>query len=228
MLTNLPTTPDEFTATTPFPHLVVDGLFDRGWLAEVAKEFPPPDDRRWTTYPDPKEYGKRCGGPTCWGEATRALIAHLRSPEACVVLEKATGIEPLAADTVGGGMHMTSEGGRLASHVDFNLHPDNADFERRLNLLIFLNPGWQQYWGGTLYLGEHREIPVVPEFNRTVLFATSAKSWHGHPDPIVGDHLRKSIAVYYYAPTRHDADPAHTTIWADDAVAGAKAVAPNA
>ena len=228
MIRSLPTNPMRWEETEPFPHLVVDGLWDTATLREAASEFPDPSDPRWVTYPDPKEYGKRAGGPNCWGPATRQIIAHARSPQVCAVLEEATGITPLTADTIGGGMHMTTEGGRLASHVDFNIHPDNPSRERRLNLLVFLNPGWQAEWGGVLYLGKNRDIAVVPEFNRTVLFATSDRSYHGHPDPIVGDHLRKSIAVYYYTPVREDAGPAHSTIWRDDSAGDAKAGDPDA
>lgn len=215
MLTTPLVTPEKWNAAEPLPHVVIDGMWDDSLLSRVADEFPEPDDPRWVTYPDPKEYGKRCGGPNCWGIATNTLLSHARSPEMCKALEISTGLGPLVADTVGGGMHMTSEGGRLESHVDFNIHPDDPGLERRLNLLVFLNKDWHPSWGGTLYLGEHNEVLITPEFNRTVLFETSSKSWHGHPDPIVGNHLRKSIAVYYYAPTRQDAGPAHTTIWQD-------------
>lgn len=216
MLTNLTTNPDTFQAAQPFPHLVLDHLWDNAWLRAIAAEFPDPQDPRWVTYPDPKEYGKRCGGPDLWGDATREWFDHVRSPEACKALEAVTGIGPLTADTIGGGMHMTTEGGRLESHVDFNIHPDTPTLERRLNLLLFLNPVWDLRWGGTLYLGEQREVFVVPVTNRTVLFATSAKSWHGHPDPIVGDHLRKSLACYFYAPTRDTSLTAHSTVWQPD------------
>lgn len=215
VLTDLPEyiDPAKFGAAEPFPHVVIDGLWDDAWLDAVAAEFPGPADTRWITYPDPKEHGKRCGARDCWGPETHRWFDYMHSIGASVALELATGIQPLTPDTTGGGMHMTSEGGRLESHVDFNLHPDNADFERRLNLLVFLNHDWQTGWGGTLYLGEHREIPVDPVFNRTVIFATSDQSWHGHPDPITGDHHRKSLAVYYYAPTRATATTAHSTIW---------------
>jgi hypothetical protein len=46
-----------------------------------------------------------------------------------------------------------------------------------------------------------------------VLFACGPESWHGHPEPIVGEHWRKSLAVYYYAPLREDTAAPHTTIW---------------
>lgn len=215
-LAEFPLTADVFTAALPFPHAVIDGLWDPAWLEAIAAEFPAPGDPRWITYPDPKEFGKRCGDKRNWGPETARWFDLMQSDEVCEALTVATGIGSLTADTTGGGMHMTSAGGRLESHVDFNLHPDNPQFERRLNLLVFLNEGWQAEWGGVLYLGEHREVEVLPEFNRTVLFATSENSWHGHPDPIVGHHLRKSLACYFYAPTRPDAAPAHSTVWQDE------------
>ncbi|MEU0467298.1 2OG-Fe(II) oxygenase [Amycolatopsis sp. NPDC006131] len=208
---------ERFRNAKPFPHLVLDNIWDNSQLEEVAAEFPEPDDGRWITYPDPKEWGKRCGGPNMWGTRTRAWFDTMRTPEIADLLEQVTGIAPLTPDDIGGGMHMTTEGGRLASHVDFNIHPTNPALERRINLLVFLNPGWRKEWGGTLLLGEHREVEVVPEFNRTVLFATSDRSWHGHPDPIVGDHRRKSLACYFYAPARATAAEAHSTVWQEDA-----------
>jgi hypothetical protein len=217
-LTSINVDADRFAGAAPFPHVVLDGLWHPAWLDAIAAEFPAPDDRRWVTYPDPKEWGKRAGGDACWGPETSAWFDHVRSPEVCAALAQATGIGPLTADTVGGGMHMTSEGGRLASHVDFNVHPD-LPLERRLNLMVFLNRDWRAEWGGTLFLGEHREVEVLPEFNRTVLFATSDASWHGHPEPILGDHLRKSLACYFYAPLRADISDAHSTVWQPEAMA---------
>ncbi|MGW0288264.1 hypothetical protein ACWDXT_34890, partial [Streptomyces sp. NPDC003236] len=36
---------------------------------------------------------------------------------------------------------------------------------------VFLSGDWDAGWGGTLYLGADREVPVVPAWNRTVIFA---------------------------------------------------------
>lgn len=203
---------DSFKNAVPFPHIIVDGAWDNEYLLSLAAEFPAGNDPRWITYPDPKEWGKRAGAVNMWGPQTQRYFEQMRSPEMCQWLEKLTGIGPLVADDIGGGMHMTGEGGRLDMHVDFNVHPA-GHMERRLNVLTFLNDEWNVHWGGTLYLGEHAEIAVVPQLNRTVIFETSEHSWHGHPDPILGDHWRKSLAVYYYAPLREQTAPAHSTIW---------------
>ena len=203
-----------FQTAAPFPHAVIDGLWDPDHLRACAAEFPPGDDPRWTTYPDPKEYGKRAGDSRMWGPATKAFFEQARSAETCRLLEEWTGIGPLTADDLGGGMHMTGEGGRLALHRDFNRHP-TLPLERRLNLLVFLNEVWEREWGGVLYLGRDREVAVEPLFNRTVLFACGPESWHGHPDPIVGEHWRKSLAVYFYAPVTAKTAPSHSTVWGE-------------
>jgi hypothetical protein len=207
-------TPAEFAGAKPFPHAVIDNAWPDDILRACAAEFPPGSDPRWATYPDPKEYGKRAGDSRMWGPATRAFFEAARSATTCKALEEATGIGPLTADDLGGGMHMTGEGGRLAMHRDFNRHP-TLPLERRLNLLVFLNEEWDSAWGGTLYLGQDEEIAVEPRFNRTVLFACGPESWHGHPDPIVGDHWRRSLAVYYYAPLREETAAPHSTVWGE-------------
>jgi hypothetical protein len=203
----------QFAAASPFPHLVVDGMWPEILLASIDAEFPAAGDPRWITYPDEKERGKKAGDARMWGPATRGFFDAARGPEACRMLELLTGIGPLTADDIGGGMHETGEGGRLAAHVDFNVHP-SLPLERRINMLVFLSRDWDPAWGGTLYLGEQQEVAVVPAWNRTVIFATGETSWHGHPEPVVGDHLRRSLACYYYAPLRAETADAHTTVWA--------------
>jgi hypothetical protein len=212
MLADLAERHAEFVDAKPFPYIVIDDLWPEADLRAAAAEFPPGDDRRWITYPDPKEYGKRAGAANMWGPSTHRFFDVARSDVMCRHLETLTGIRPLTADDIGGGMHLTGEGGRLETHVDFNVHP-TLPLERRLNMLVFLNDEWSSEWGGVLYLGRDREVEVLPLFNRTVVFACSDQSWHGHPDPIVGEHWRRSLACYYYAPLRPETGTAHTTVW---------------
>lgn len=201
--------------TDPFPHAVVDGMWPRDLIDATAAEFPGPDDARWQTGPHETERGKLwCDQPAGWGPVTRQMLAELRSDSARDWLEGLTGITGLVADTLGGGMHMTGEGGRLAMHRDFNVHPGRGGLERRLNVLLFLSPQWEREWGGVLYLGEHRQVEVLPLAGRMVIFECCDQSWHGHPEPITGEHWRKSLACYWYAPPR-DTVQAHGTIWQD-------------
>ena len=98
------------------------------------------------------------------------------------------------------------------TRADFNHSPDTGHC-RRLNVLTFLNYRWDDP-GGVLYLGEHREVEVLPEMGRTVIFVTSAMSWHGHPEPTT-HRWRKSIAAYFFT-AEHAPDCDHSqrsTVW---------------
>ena len=182
-------------------------------LLSAAAEFPSPDDGRWESAPGPREGGKRwCDQPAGWGPVVKQVIGELRSDSARTWLGNLTGIDGLQADTLGGGMHMTGTDGRLAMHRDFNVHPGTGGLERRLNVLLFLNETWDKEWGGVLYLGEHKQIEVMPVLGRMVIFECGDASWHGHPEPVAGEHWRKSLAVYWYAPPRATVVP-HSTIW---------------
>jgi hypothetical protein len=202
----------QFAAAKPFPHLVVDGLWRDDELHGIAGEFPPLSDPRWQQYANERERGKKAGGAHMQGPLTRFWFDTARGPHVAAALEHLTGIHPLIADELGGGMHLTGEGGRLGMHTDFQRHPDLPDLQRRINMLVFLSPDWRREWGGVLYLGADREVEIVPAWNRTVIFATSNTSWHGHPDPIVGNHARKSLALYFYSHAE-GADLSDTTAW---------------
>ncbi len=178
----------------PFPHVVVDDWFDRPLLQDVLAEFPPLHDPRWLGYRKANEI-KYEGGPQMWGDAACEYFDQLEQRTA--VLGHMFSIPDLSMELVGGGYHLIPPGGRLAMHADFNRSPDTGLY-RRLNLLTYLNEDWTDE-GGLLLLGAHSEVSVVPEMGRTVIFATSAESWHGHPVP--AGRWRKSIAAYFFSPT---------------------------
>jgi len=114
-------------------------------------------------------------------------------------------IEKLMSDPYfsGGGLNVTRKGGLLDVHVDGNYH-DASGLNRRMNALLYLNPGWEPEWGGEFGIydetGENCIKKVEPLFNRLVVFDSHDKSWHGLPDPVnFPDHTpRRSILLYYY------------------------------
>jgi hypothetical protein len=197
----------------PFPHLLVDGWWDPGLLERVAEEFPEPTAAGWTRYQNSQER-KLEGPPHLWGDATVELFGEVEARAGD--LEDAFGITGLAMETVGGGYHLIPPGGYLDVHADFNRSPRTGRF-RRLNLLIYLNPGWEEPGGHLELWGPAgRACSVVPEFNRTVVFETSSRSWHGHPRPAT--RWRKSVAAYFFTeaqPGGYRAD--HSTVWYRDA-----------
>jgi len=114
-------------------------------------------------------------------------------------------IPKLIADSyfTGGGLNVTQRGGLLDVHVDGNYH-DATGLNRRMNALIYLNPGWEESWGGEFGVynedGSKLIKKVSPIFNRLVVFDSHDYSYHVLPDPIsfpTGVD-RKSIFLYYY------------------------------
>jgi Rps23 Pro-64 3,4-dihydroxylase Tpa1-like proline 4-hydroxylase len=136
---------------------------------------------------------------------TRNLLAELNGRAFLGFLEEMTGIDGLIADPYlsGGGLHLTRRGGHLGVHADFNIH-GKMKVERRLNLLLYLNDGWLDEYGGKLELWDREmtrcEKRIAPVIGRAVVFNTSLDSYHGHPDPLTcpPERDRRSIATYYY------------------------------
>lgn len=197
----------------PFPHVILDDLWDDEHLSNVVREFPHPDDPRWRRYGNANER-KYEGPPEMWGEETRAFFAILEALAPSV--GEAFGIPDLTMETVGGGYHLIPPGGRLEVHTDFNRSPTTGRF-RRINFLTYLNKRWDDP-GGYLALGrgDGRTL-IAPEFNTSVLFETSDRSWHGHPVP-TERRWRLSVAAYYFSaepPPGYTED--HSTVWVHDA-----------
>jgi hypothetical protein len=194
----------------PFPHAVLEDWWPAELLRAVAAEFPPADAPGWRRY-DADTERKLEGPPGLWGPRTRELFALLESRTP--MLEQLSGIDGLRMETIGGGYHLIPPGGHLQVHADFNRSPATGRW-RRLNVLVYLNEDWTDP-GGHLELwdGGGPAVDIVPEFGRTVMFATSATSWHGHPKPAARE--RRSVAAYFFT----DAPPAgapevdRSTVW---------------
>lgn len=217
---------DNYAAAKPFPHLVIDNFFDPQALDQVLSEWPQPETDGIDSYHD-GTYTKlkyASNFRTKYGPYTRFLLTRLGEPLFLEALEAVTGILGLVPDPywLGGGLHFTLSGGKLAIHADFNKH-FKFNLDRRLNLLVYLNRGWTEQNQGWLELWD-REMKacvrrILPVFNRTVLFSTTDLSFHGQPEPIQGPPglVRKSIALYYYTNGRPRAEVANrdpsATLW---------------
>lgn len=199
---------EEYRNGHPFPHLILDDLLPEEQalaLEQACRRAPTPVDSS--------------NGFTQVGKLTlndwRLMNAPLR--EACALfnsgpvvewLEAITGVQGLIADPhlEGGGLHRTARGGYLKMHTDFNWHP-RLRLHRRLNVLYYLNSGYQQSWGGQLLLARspasqspQQLTAIEPRFNRLVLFNTNDTTFHGHPIPhhFPPERPRTSLAFYYY------------------------------
>jgi Rps23 Pro-64 3,4-dihydroxylase Tpa1-like proline 4-hydroxylase len=196
----------QYASARPYPHLVIDGLFDTAVLERILTEFPSPRGKNWTVHDVPEEIKLQSKTERNIPLFTRHFLYALNSASFLEFLEKLTGIENLIGDPhfEGGGLHQIVSGGRLSIHVDFNKH-SRFGLHRRLNLLLYLNKNWNEDYGGHFELWDQEmrrmESKVAPLFNRVVIFTTSEYSYHGHPDPLncPQDVTRKSLALYYYS-----------------------------
>ena len=138
----------------------------------------------------------------------QAVLRELNSKAVCQYLEALTGISDLVTDDEleGGGLHQITPGGFLKVHADFNYHPETHQ-HRRINLLVYLNPVWDEAWDGNLELWSRdmsRWSRPLPRNSPLLIFKTTDSAYHGHPRPLAcpPGHSRKSLALYYYTAVR--------------------------
>ena len=201
-----------FSVAKPFPHAVLDDFLPPV-LADLALlHFPPADSPVWrvagnrhTEHKAVVDYGPLKCKELQFTPEQMCVFQYLNGCPMVKFLETLTSIIGLLPDPhfVEGGFHCVGPQGRLNVHADFSHHA-RTGLERRVNLLLYLNPDWQPGYGGELKLYDESVQPVVtvePVFNRCVIFATSDTSYHGHPEPMTapGWFRRRSIALYYYA-----------------------------
>ena len=205
-----------YTTNKPFPHIVLDNFIDEGLLKGILDEFPDLSEvksrREFKTSRETKFISNSSAdlSPKAF-----ELISYLNSDIFLTYLQKLTGIkEILISDPYlsGGGYHELKNGGMLKVHADFNKHP-SINLDRRINLLLYLNPGWKKEWGGNLELYYENDlnspcVSVTPEFNRCVIFSTTSFAYHGNPEPIKcpSGISRKSIALYYFSIGRPESE----------------------
>jgi hypothetical protein len=198
-----------YKVARPFASATFDGIWDQEFLGAVAddvdgfhdwdgeKQFHGSRAKRW------------CSTWEKLPDSVASLIQYSSQPHFLKWLEELTGEQKLMPDPYlnGGGIHSIDTGGFLKMHADFNWH-ETLGLYRRINMLVYLNRGWQESWGGDLQLASRDaegaltvEKSILPHFNTTVIFTTDDQSFHGHPVPITAPdgRVRNSIALYYYS-----------------------------
>lgn len=189
----------------PFPHIVIDDFIPADVARAAYHEF---DQLSLQTFRHFNEHKQGSNAKRTFPHALASLIGILNSPEFLLQLEALTGIRDLIADGElgSGGIHQSTRGSFLNIHADFTIHPYHPDWQRRLNLLLYLGE-WNLKWGGALELWSrdmHNCVSRIdPRQCRCVIFATDADSFHGHPEPMTcpAGVYRRSIALYYYTKT---------------------------
>jgi len=214
---------EDYAKADPFPHIVFDGVLPDELIQQVVARFPKGERKSDGVFNI--GYGgenKRQILPEDCDSFSRELFRFFNSQPVLQFLEGLTGIRGLLPDPYfkGGGYHETTRGGLLGVHADFRIN-DELHVQRRLNMLIYLNPEWKEEWFGLLELWS-RDMKtcvskVAPLLNRCVVFSTEADTWHGHPDPLATPDgvARRSIALYYYTASQkiYSETPGRSTMY---------------
>jgi hypothetical protein len=219
---------EQFRQAVPFRHVCIDGFFDDAIAGRMLEEFPSFAAEKAIN--ELGEVGLKAVHENLsdispfYGEVAR----YLSSPEFSSFMGRLTRIDGLiwgGESMYGGGTHENLEGIDLDPHVDFN-YDDRNGLHRRLNVLVYLNRGWEESWGGQLELHSDPREPTrnyvktfLPKFNRCIVFETNEHSWHAFPRitmPLDKKHLsRKSLAIYLYTKERprEEVVGGHTTFY---------------
>lgn len=225
----------------PYPHCVIDNFFNEYTANKLHDELTALSienaTHKFTDKNSPFEYNKFAfSNIDEFRPSLKEAFVYLNSKEFIAQIEKLTGITGIVYGDyklVGAGVHIITKGGYLGMHTDFNTyyHPTHGKLDRRINLLVYMNKDWDSSYKGDLlmynprHVSDPNNIPVQkrvqPNFNRCLVFSTTNRSVHGHPEPLnvpSEDIRRQSIAVYYYTKNQNqhidfEGDRQHGTLW---------------
>jgi hypothetical protein len=204
----LPTLAEQYRDNAPFPHIHLENLLDPNLARGVVMDFPEADSHVWIQYKHQNENKIGLTKRAFFSPRVLQVLDELNSPTFLSWLTHLTGIHGLVSDETleGGGLHQSSRGGFLNVHADFTMHHYQRNWRRRINLILYLNEGWREDWGGSIELWNRDmrscETRYLPLFNHALIFSTGDDSFHGFPDRLTCPPRvsRKSLALYYYTP----------------------------
>ncbi len=189
----------------PFPHLVLEGVFNPALLDLVRKEFDAVAETNWDSHRDPGQNTYRSPISVKLPPASQLYFDVTNSGWFTEWISSITDVPYLLTDPklFSGGLHESRTGGYFAVHRDFDYHRI-LGLRNEMVFITYLNKDWRPEWNGALELwgGERErcEVSIQPEFGRSVLMLHGRASYHGHPTPlsIPEGQTRRSVATYYY------------------------------
>ena len=208
-----------FHAAPKVRHLVLDNFLSPQWATQVLNEMPDikemPKSRDYV-FSNKRELSTLDLGPEACVALHETLVGSRMQNLLSRLAKRDVVVDP---EYIGGGFHAGGPGSFLDLHTDFNVHPQHPDWIRAFNLLLYMNPGWTETWGGELQLTDDPDAPpilVAPIFNRLVIMESTSTSFHGYSRiSFPAGEERRSIAAYGYWPLADsDARPKRrTTSW---------------
>ena len=191
----------------PFQHVVIDEFLQSDTLPKILSEVNKLQDAdaqsKSIDASSPYEFNKYAFNSN-YGSYLKKLFVELNSSAFTKHLELITGVNNIICNDIslhGTGIYRIKSKGFFQLHTDFNTyHSQNHMLDRRITMLIYLNPDWKAEHKGELCLCDKNTNmcakKIDPILNRCVIFNNTSSSIHGHPEP--NDGASQYIAVYYY------------------------------
>lgn len=201
-----------YSKNEPYPHIVLDDLFDDTVIKNAAIEAKLFTknylaQRPVTEHHEHQTLKHGCNKLEELPSVLGLICQYVNGKDFIRFLRKITGLKKIVGDSnyIGGGLHFTESGGKLGIHHDFNYmgKKSNPTCYRKCNLILFLNDKWEDKWGGGLELWDQKLTSqrhmIMPKLNRAVLFNIEDAP-HGHPQPLKCplNENRRSLAFYFY------------------------------
>jgi Rps23 Pro-64 3,4-dihydroxylase Tpa1-like proline 4-hydroxylase len=179
----------------------IDDLLPTDLAERIAAAFPATDSMRLMDSFREKKFTSKSL------DKFDPLIADVtfafQDPRVVDLVSEITDIKDAVGDPhlYAGGISAMTRGHFLNPHID-NSHDGEQRNYRVLNLLYYVTPEWRPENGGNLELWDEKvtkpvEIPSL--FNRLVLMATNAKSWHS-VNEVRSEGVRRCVSNYYFSP----------------------------
>lgn len=175
-------------------------------LGDCLALLPPADWPGWVRYRNDCEQKRTSRDFVRLSGVFSSLCCEVNSARSRQSLSGITGIADLEPDWTyhGGGIHISDPGDYLQPHLDYALHPV-LHLERRLNVVLFLNPQWEPAWGGALQFYDDLADKVIaefsPQFNRAILWEPTDLAYHG-VSAVTGPQSRITLALSFLCPPR--------------------------
>lgn len=205
----------EFSASAPrIGHFVLDDVLPGELAARIFEAFPSPE--RMTLKRSLREHKYIAAQMDRYDRLLEEALFAFQDARLLREIECITGLEDLQPDPelYAGGISVMTRQHFLNPHIDNSHDKDRARW-RVLNALFYVTPQWDDADGGHLELWpkgpDAGPITLHSRFNRLVVMATHADSWHS-VSPVRSARPRCCVSNYYFraAPAR-PSDQFHVT-----------------
>jgi len=213
-----------FMSAKPYEHIIIDNFLHEKSYAAILSNLPSPNENKHSS--DYIFAKNKFENPLF--DADNKILGELRQE---LIGERFSGFLKLLYDKdifidhefIGGGIHHGGSGSFLDMHADFSRHPVRKDWLRELNILLYLNEGYRESWGGHLEMQNmytNMTGRIAPCGNRMVIMRTKEYTLHGYkPIKFPTGRYRISIASYAYSiNSDFDSIPDHSTLWKPNAI----------